>query len=137
MTSSEKIRPLYVIDTNTLYWYLTVDKKLGKNASSIFGAAERGETQIAVSAIVMAELFYLDKKWKMFQDFATTYQELRVRPEFLFVSFHVEDVLDFPKDSAVPEMHDRIIAGLARRLDAPLITVDPIITASGLVEVVW
>ena len=48
-----------------------------------------------------------------------------------------DDVLDFDKDSAVREMHDRMIVGAARRLNVPLLTKDQNITASGLVKIVW
>ena len=44
---------------------------------------------------------------------------------------------DFMQDVAVPEMHDRVIAGVARRLGAPLITSDPLIIAANLVKIVW
>ena len=57
-TSSTTIRPLYVVDPNALIWYLKHDKKLGAEATAIFAAAERGETRLIVSAIVVAELFY-------------------------------------------------------------------------------
>jgi predicted nucleic acid-binding protein len=38
---------------------------------------------------------------------------------------------------AIPDMPDRIIAATARALNLPLITVDPIIAESDLVEVIW
>jgi hypothetical protein len=41
------------------------------------------------------------------------------------------------QDAAVQEMHDRIIAGVARRLGAPLISSDPLIAASGIVTIEW
>jgi len=34
-------------------------------------------------------------------------------------------------------MHDRMIVGAARRLNAPLLTKDANVTASGLVKIVW
>jgi PIN domain nuclease of toxin-antitoxin system len=120
-----------------LLWYLNRDKQLSSGASRIFQAAERGETRIVVSAIVMAELFYLDNKHGIFEDFAATYDTIRSNPAFQLVAFDPEDVLDFVADSTIPEMHDRIIAGLARRLEAPLITSDAVISASKLVEIVW
>src|SRR5438046_137411 len=83
-TSLETIKPLYATDTNALFWYLTEDKKLTQNALAIFEAAERAETQIVVSAIVLAELYYLDKKWKVFENFTKVYHQLEDRPEFLF-----------------------------------------------------
>ena len=46
-------------------------------------------------------------------------------------------MLEFEQDAAVPEMHDRIISGLARRIGAPVLTNDPLITQWGLVRVEW
>jgi predicted nucleic acid-binding protein len=51
------VEALYVVDTNALIWHLMDDKKLGKQAREVFAAAERGETRLVVSAIVMAELY--------------------------------------------------------------------------------
>jgi hypothetical protein len=53
------------------------------------------------------------------------------------IDFAPDDVLDFDQDQPIPEMHDRIIVGLARRLDAPLITADAIISSAGVVNVIW
>ena len=55
----------------------------------------------------------------------------------MFIPFAPEDVLDFAATATVPEMHDRIIVGVARRLDAACLSVDLAITASHLVPVVW
>ncbi|MGI8884189.1 MAG: hypothetical protein ACR2IA_08090 [Pyrinomonadaceae bacterium] len=41
------------------------------------------------------------------------------------------------QDLVVPEMHDRIIVGVARRLSVPCLTCDTKIIASNLVKVVW
>lgn len=120
-----------------MIWYLKQDKKLGKQASAIFAAAERGETRLIVSAIVVAELFYADKKHYLFPDFQQTYQALRAQPYLRIVPFFAEDVLDFDHLGDNLEMHDRIIAGLARRIGAPLLTSDPVIMASGAVETIW
>jgi len=136
-TSSTTIRPLHVVDTNTLIWYLKQDKKLGTQAATVFAAAERGETRLIVSAVVVAELFYANKKHHLFPDFGQTYRELKARPYFRFVSFDSEDVLAFDQNDSVPEMHDRIIVGLARRIGAPLLTSDPEIVTSKLVEIIW
>jgi predicted nucleic acid-binding protein len=58
-------------------------------------------------------------------------------PHFRLIAFEASHVLDFAGDDAVPEMHDRIIAGLARRLQAPLLTSDARIINAGVAEVVW
>jgi predicted nucleic acid-binding protein len=136
-TSSTTIEPIYVVDTNALIWYLTTDKKLTKRASQIFEAAERGETRLYISAIVVAELYYVNKKWQYFNDFAQTYHTLKAKPYFRFVPFLADEVLDFDKATSIPEMHDRMIAGLAQRLNAPLITSDSLITSANIVTIIW
>ena len=131
------IEPLYVVDTNALIWHLNDDRKLGKQARAIFAAAERGETRLVVSAVVMAELYYADQKFGLFADFDAVFRRLREAPHFRFAAFEAEHVLNFRQDQNVPEMHDRIIAGLARRLGVPLIASDPKIIEAGVATLVW
>ena len=131
------IEPLYVTDTNALYWYLSADKRLSGSALAIFWAAKKGETQIVISAMVIAELYWVNRKWKGIADFKLTYSRLKESAEFLVVPLEADDVLDFDRDLAIPEMHDRIIVGLARRLNVPLITSDEIISNSGIVRALW
>ena len=135
--SPPTISAAYVVDTHALIWYLLGDKKLSAHALVIFQAAERGETQLVVPAIVIAELYYADKKHRLFANFDKEYTTLKAKPYFLLVDFNPDAVLDFEKDNAVPEMHDRIIVGLARRLGVPLITLDPQITAAKVVTIAW
>ena len=136
-SSGMKIEPIYVVDTHALIWYLTNDNKLGKQATEIFAAAERGETRLVVSAVVVAEMYYANRKNNWFADFNATYRQLRAKPYFRLYPFNSDHVLDFDKDVMVPEMHDRIIAGLARRIGAPLLTTDPQITAAKLTPIIW
>jgi PIN domain nuclease of toxin-antitoxin system len=136
-TETTPIEPFYVTDTNALIWYLTTDKKLGKMALRIYEAAARGETVIIVSAISIAELYYSNAKNKWFTDFSALFDDLVSSPRFSFEDFHPEDVLSFDADAVIPEMHDRIITGLARRLDVPLIASDPEIIRLGIVRTVW
>jgi predicted nucleic acid-binding protein len=131
------IEPLYVVDTNALIWHLSNDRKLGRRAREIFAAAERGQTRLVISAVAVAELYYADKKFGLFADFDAVFRRLRVAPHFRFAPFEAEDVLSFTEDHNIPEMHDRIIAGLARRLGAPLIASDPKIVEAGVVTIVW
>lgn len=131
------IEPLYVVNTHALIWYLADAGKLGEKATQVFEAAERGETRLLISSIVVAEMYYANKKYRWFADFDNTYLQLKARPYFRFVPLLPDHVLDFARDEVVPEMHDRIIAGLARRIDAPLLTVDPQIKKTTLISVVW
>lgn len=134
---TQPVESLYVADTNALLWYLTNDKKLSKPARVIFDAAERGETRLYISVITLAELYYINQRWHHFADFGKTWNDLKSKPYFRFVAFRPQDVLAFNQVASVPEMHDRIIADLARRLNAPLLTSDPLITAANVVKIVW
>jgi hypothetical protein len=55
----QTIKPLYVVDTNTLIWYLTQDRKLGVQALSIFQAAKRGETRYLFLQSLLQRCFML------------------------------------------------------------------------------
>ena len=127
----------YVADTHALFWYLTNFPKLGKNASLAFDEAKAGNALIQIPVIVLAELFYLNVKLRFPIDFSAEFKNLEQSDQFVLTPLDPEDILSFNEDSAISEMHDRIIVGLARRLNAPCLTADQNIIASGLVKVVW
>lgn len=127
----------YVTDTHTLLWYLTNSPSLSRTAGSAFDDAKNGLAIVYIPAIVFAELYYLNVKHKYIKDFASDYQKIKQSGQYVVVPFESDDVLDFDMDSSVREMHDRMIVGVARRLNGSLITKDKNIAASSLVKVVW
>lgn len=100
--------------------------RLGKNASAAFEEADAGRAPIYIPTIVLAELYFLNVKYNHPIDFAAAYRKLEA-----------EDVLDFDADAAVKEMHDRMIVGVSRRLNAACLTKDASIANSGLVKIIW
>lgn len=127
----------YVADTHSLFWYLTNSPLLGINASNVFDEADRGAALIYVPLIVLAELYYLNEKRNSPLDFAAEYKRLESSGQFVFVPLLPEEILDMKSNQAIPEMHDRLIAGAARRLGVPCLTKDSEIVASGLVTTIW
>ena len=127
----------YVSDTHALFWHFTDSPKLGTRARAAFAEAVRGEAQIIVPAIVVAELYYMNVKLWRALDFVAAFQRLRSGPQFVLLPFLPDDTEAFDDNSAVPEMHDRIIVGVARLEGVPLITRDVAIAASGLVVTIW
>lgn len=127
----------YVADTHALFWYLTASPRLGANAKAAFDDGARGAAIIYIPAIVLAELFFLNEKISQPLDFNKEFQQLEQSAQFEFVRFETDDVKDFVQDAAVPEMHDRMIVGVARRLSSPCLTCDTKIVTSNLVKVVW
>jgi PIN domain nuclease of toxin-antitoxin system len=127
----------YVTDTHSLFWYLTNSPLLGAEASQAFDEADAGAALIYVPAIVLAELYFLNEKQGRSLDFAAEYGRINQSGQFVLVPFLPEDTLDLETDRVVPEMHDRLIAGVARRMNMPCITKDPQIVQSNLVVTIW
>jgi PIN domain nuclease of toxin-antitoxin system len=127
----------YVTDTHTLYWYLTASPNLGADAKAAFDEGRQGNALIYIPAIVLAELYYLNKKQGNLMDIPSVVAQLQQGSQFVLLPFEAVDVLEFDANAAVPEMHDRIIAGVAKRLNIPCLTCDKQIVGSGLVQVVW
>ena len=127
----------YVTDTHALFWYLTDSPKLGEKAASAFQDAEDGKALIYVSAMVLAELFYINERNQRPIDFARSYTALSEIANIVFCDVTPKDVLEFEKDSAITEMHDRIVVGLARRTGASLLTNNEAIVASKIVPTAW
>lgn len=127
---------VYVADTHALLWYLVRSPRLGPRAIRIFNEGESGRVRILVPTIVLAELYYANLKWGPFFEFADAIALVQSAGQFEILPLSIEDVLAFAREEGVKEMHDRIIAGVARRHEAPLLSRDRDITASG-VRVVW
>jgi len=130
----------YVTDTQCLLWYLTNDRRLPRVAQRVFQTVDRGYAQVLVPSIVLIEAIFLAQRRRMAE---TTLSELMLLSEDPGASLCVVPldmaVVRAAKDfgpAAVPELPDRIIAATARALGVPLLTTDPAIAASGLVEVV-
>ena len=127
----------YVSDTHALFWYLTASSRLGVQVRRAFAEGARGQAVIYVPVIVLAELYFLNEKMGRPLDFASECARLRQSGQFEFVPFVADDVLDLDVDTTVPEMHDRIIVGVARRTNATCLSLDPQIVQSGLVTTIW
>ncbi len=126
-----------VADTHALYWYLTARPTLGAKAQATFLAGEQGRAIIYIPSIVIAGLYYLNVKLGRPLDFAQEFQRLAAAGQFRFVDFRAADVLHFDALSANPEMHDRIVAGVAYALGLPLLTRDQVMVDSGIVQTLW
>ena len=131
----------YVADTHSITWYLARNRRLSRRARRIFESAEEGYVQVLIPSIVLVEAIFLMQRWripeaqvlKLFELSEDTEASICVVPLNMAVAQAVSDF----GPVAIPDMPDRIIAATARALDVPLITVDPIITESELVEVIW
>ena len=127
----------FVPDTHALFFYLTKSNKLNIGAKVVFDRFDKGEVILFVPWIVIAELFWVAKKFTPSLDFSAEFQKLRNHPKVVFIELDTEQVLNFPKLDKVTEMHDRIIVGVAYKFGIPLITRDHNIKESRYVSTIW
>ncbi len=132
---------IYVTDTHPLLWHLSHDRHLSHRARAAFDEVEAGRAYMLVPTIVLIETVLLGDRHRLSAELV---QRVMGLPEDTGTNYQlvpldaavVRAFRDFGP-AAIPEMPDRIIAATARALDAPLLTTDPAIAASGLVEVAW
>ena len=126
----------YVCDTHMLFWHLTSSNRLGAASKAILGRADRGDAQVVIPAIVWFELYYVNEKVGRPLDILSELRAIRDSAGYICPPLQPDEVSEFPALSAVPEMHDRMIAAVARRLGATCLTRDTDIIASGAVRCV-
>ena len=131
----------YVADTHSILWYLAGSRRLPRRARSVFRAAKQDRAQILVPSIVLVEAVFLVQRRRISQTQIAQLFELSENEDasIFIVPLDMavaQAVSDFGP-AAIPDMPDRIIAATARALEVPLVTVDPAIAGSGLVEVIW
>jgi predicted nucleic acid-binding protein len=112
-------------------------RKLSSQAKQLFEQAEQNQAIIYIPALVFAEILYLSEKRRIECNLDSVKSCLT---KFITI---IEKPLDFSIITAtqqitdIAELHDRIIAGTALALNVPIITNDPIITASQFVHAIW
>ncbi|MCB0061313.1 MAG: hypothetical protein KDE19_04340 [Caldilineaceae bacterium] len=127
----------YVLDTHMLWWYLLgKNRKLSHAARQAFEEGERGEAILYLPIIVLFELWDANQRSGLSFDFQRTIQEIRQAAQFIIVPLGEDDIDAYDLLAAIPEGRDRMLATATIKMDAPLLTVDQEIIASGAVQVI-
>ena len=127
----------YVADTHALFWHLTGSDKIGAAAGEAFAEAERGDAVVYLPAIVLAELYYMNRKLRSPLDFGDTFRQIAQTAHFCLVPLVPQDVADFVALPTGLEMHDRMIAQAALRLGAVLLTRDVDLVQCQAIQTKW
>lgn len=130
-------KPLYLVDTHALFWYEFELPKLSAAAKKVFEEAEKGQAEIILSPIVLAEFYYVLRKEGFDQDYASYIQFISQNPIYRLEPITLDDLEQLPNFVEIPEMHDRLIAIQAKRTGSILVTKDPVIQASPQVKWLW
>lgn len=126
----------YISDTQVLVKHLLGIKSISKEVKSVFEKADKGEVLIIIPAPTLFEIAYLSRKGRFDISFERLdklfnsgggYQAQALNFEMIKTAFEITDI---------PELHDKLISGVARYLKAPVLTNDPVIMASQFVNTV-
>ena len=125
----------YLVDTHALVWFLLEDRKLPARALRLLRAAERGERDIIVPTIVLAEGITIEEKGRLGLPKGRILDWVLTHPSLVVADFDLSALVEMQGLAAGLELHDRIIAATARLYSAAVITRDPMITR--VVETMW
>ena len=128
---------VYVIDTHTLYWREFHAKRLPLTVSQVFLEAVAGRAVIVLIPIVLAELYYVLRKEGLEPDSPLYLRYVYEASGYRLEPLIWDDVLQLPAFPEVPEMHDRLIAIAAKRLDATVLTRDAELHGSPQIRCLW
>ncbi len=131
----------YVTDTHPLIWALNNDPQLSSTARAAFAEADAGQAIIIIPPIVAVEMIYLSEKGRIPDQLVDDLLAKVSQPGLSYrlgeLNAAVITTLRQIPRQLIPEMPDRIIAATAKALGTALITRNGVITASGLVSVIW
>lgn len=128
---------LYLLDTHAIVWQELADPKLSPAAAGVFAEAEAGNARLILHPIVLAELYFLLKKAGRDSIFLPLVRKAMANPAYVYEPLTVGDVLRLGDFAEISEMHDRLIAIVADRLGATIVTRDPSIRSSPKARCLW
>ena len=115
--------PVYVTDTNALFWYLSDASRLSAAADAVFRLA--------------AEILSLTKTLGHPIPAASLIENINQSTEFMLSPLGQDQLIGMEGLDSGLRMHDRLIAAEALAHGAPVITGDPSLWQSEAIESIW
>jgi PIN domain nuclease of toxin-antitoxin system len=128
---------VYVVDTHALFWREFAPRRLPPSVAQAFGDVEAGRAEAILLPIVLAEFYYVLRKEGLEHDARFYLQYVHEVSGYRLEAHTWDDILQLPAFPEVPEMHDRLIAIAAKRLDATVLTRDAALHASPRIRCLW
>ena len=129
-----------VLDTHTVIWLLHGDPRLSATARQAIDAATERTSSVAISAISLVEIAYLEEKGRIPVGTLTGTLALLDAPNPLLVEIPVsrQIIAALLKISraTIPDMPDRVIAATALSSSVPLVSRDGKIRDSQI-QTIW
>ena len=129
--------PVYVTDTNALFWYLSDASRLIAAADAVFRLAAAGQAHILVPAIVLAEVLSLTQTVGNPIPAASLIENINQSAEFILSPLGEAQLIGMEAVDPSLRIHDRLIAAEALAHQAPVITGDPALWQTEAIEAIW
>lgn len=126
---------MYIVDTHALVWHLAGDGRLGKKAQEAFHRGDRGEAELVIPTVVLAEALYISRKVNV--PFDLLIDSIKSARNYSIYPLGLNVILEMRKLRTGYSIHDAVIVATARLLDAPIITRDEEIRKLGDAKVIW
>jgi predicted nucleic acid-binding protein len=126
---------MYIADTHALVWHLTGDDRLGKKAKDALRKADRGEVEVVIPTVVLAEALYISRKRDI--PFNILVDLIRNAKNYSVYPLGLNVILEMTRLGAGYSIHDAVIVATAKLLEAPIITRDKEIHKSGDAQTIW
>jgi PIN domain nuclease of toxin-antitoxin system len=130
----------YVTDTHALVFFATGKAaRMSRKCAQIFRRAEQQRDRVHVPIVCFFELAMLLERGRVHSSvsFDDWHDRVAQFPGLPIEPLVWEDIREARGLAALVDPFDRLIAGTAIRLNAPLMTGDERIRASGLVRTIW
>ena len=131
---------IYLADTHTVLWYASGQReRLGVRARRLFTRLGSGTCEIALSVVSLWEIALLhdEGRIRLQQGFSAWCDAVEATDGFRIEPLLRADVEEARSLRGLVDPHDRLIAGTAVRLGAPLITRDRRISKDTRVRTLW
>jgi len=126
----------YISDTMALV--LTLERRrLPYPVKQIFDKAKQGKAEILIPSIVLAELAYLSEKNRIETDLIEAKYFLEEFPAIMEFPMSMDIIIHSFEIDDIPELHDRLIAGSAKKGDSTILTDAPVIRSSSHGSCLW
>jgi PIN domain nuclease of toxin-antitoxin system len=131
----------YVTDTHALLWHLYMPARLGVAARNAFHAADQGDALIYIPAVVLAEVLMVVQRGRLsgvsLAQLLPHLEAIRGSRNYALAPLQPATIIGSHIFVQIPDIFDRLIVAEAIEREAPLLSRDGVIKASGLVSLVW
>ena len=124
-------------DTVAFIWHLRRHRKLSQRAGQLLEGADAAQHTVYISVITLMEMLHVIEQRESKMRLDKVIERLISSPGYVILPLDEEIVRIAASIDDVPELHDRMLVATANLFEVPILTNDPVISASRHASVIW